>query len=654
MARPVGLQAGPILLHSRLMIVVLLLLLTLLYGPSTAAAVGVGAESRPCPAALEGGGGSRGGSARLPDGAFVRREGARFVLGGRPFAFVGANIDPLHGERSRGARCALLRALRHDGMSVARVWALGEGMPDDNPWVRRHVLLRAGPTGFIEDAYRELDDTLAAAREEGVRLILTLSNHWPDYGGVPMYLRWAGLSVEGLGFEDFYRDPRTRGYFRDHLARLLTRVNHRTGVRYVDDPTIFSWELMNESVVRSDEGAADRRAWVKEMAGLIRSYDKNHMIAAGLLGYDSLWERAQWVAAQALPEIDYCDSHLYPQLTGYRMSWARLRDLLDDRAMLARQVLRKPLVLGEFGFRTDGARTLWGAPRAAWFGRVVDQLLRDGAGGVLVWIYEPYSGKPRDFGIYIDRASTEDVRVALRRRGLALRARGDRPPPLDNPRLLAVAAASAGDAALPPPLYAPRLSLRNDTVHRGWRAERDGSLRLWIRPAGFALLHFERGGAWAPEPGAKGQGLPHAYGADSGRIEYRFTAAPPGRRGAPVELRLQARLSSEWPGAGAPLSGGSAVRVLLDGVELGWLAAVADDGVGRVERLATVDPALLRRVRAPGVHTLTFEVPEGPAARGLCIYGSPPAGAGGDPGWTAGAGDRIGPIELHLVPAAEG
>ena len=37
-------------------------------------------------------------TARVPDGAFVRRDGDRFVVAGQPFAFIGANIDPLHGD----------------------------------------------------------------------------------------------------------------------------------------------------------------------------------------------------------------------------------------------------------------------------------------------------------------------------------------------------------------------------------------------------------------------------------------------------------------------------------------------------------------------------------------------------------------------------
>ena len=93
-----------------------------------------------------------------------------------------------------------------------------------------------------------------------MRLVITLANNWSDYGGVPRYLRWAGVREEAAyGAADrFYSDPKLRAWYRAHLERLLKRRNQVTGVPYRDDPTILAWELMNESTVSTAAGA--RRA----------------------------------------------------------------------------------------------------------------------------------------------------------------------------------------------------------------------------------------------------------------------------------------------------------------------------------------------------------------------------------------------------------
>ncbi len=570
---------------------------------------------------------------RIPDGAYVQADGTRFVVAGKPFFFLGANFDPLHGESNRRRYREIIHTLAADGLSVGRVWVVGEGSEKPSPDSRKNDLFRAGPAGFIEEAYQQLDRVLAAARDEGVRLIVTLSNHWGDYGGVPMYLAWAGLPNDGMAFERFYEDEELRAYFRAGLDHLLSRRNTVTGTRYVDDPTIFAWELMNESQVLTARGIAARRRWIGEMARYIKARDGHHLVSAGLLGYAMRAERAEWIAVHQMKEIDYCDSHLYPQASGQVDSPRRLADFLDDRAQLARYVIGKPLIFGEFGFRTDGDLSWLGAPRAAWFGRFLDRILDNGGAGALAWIYEPFSGKPRDYGIYIDRPDTDDVRAAIRQR-VGRFAAG---PESKNPRL------SAGRAE--ELLYEPLLTLSGtQETHHAWRRTPEGDAVLSIPPVAFARARFERAGVWT------GGALEHAYGADSGSFRYRF-AAPVSALGParPARIDIQARLSSEWPGTSAPPEGGSLVKVRVDGALVGRVAAIPDDGIGRLERITIDDPALLVALRQ-GTHTLSFEVsysPSDPEAHGLCIYGD----ATGKGPLPPGAYHPI--LIRYLPPAAE-
>jgi mannan endo-1,4-beta-mannosidase len=518
-------------------------------------------------------------AALIPDGAFVKVDGARFVVGDKPFAFVGANLAVMHGP-ARAQATETLQAARADGFTVGRIWALGEGPTDAGPWSRDHELFRAGPDGWLEPAFVHLDHVLAEARARGLRLIVTVANHWKDYGGVPMYLRWAGLPTDGFGARDrFYSDEKTRAFYRAHLEKLLGRTNSVTGVRYTDDPTIFAWELMNESQI--DQDHAGRAAFVTEMARFIRARDKHHLISSGASIYTSRAERADWLALCELAEVDYCDGHLYPQTTDEVEDAARLDAYIDDRVQLARHVAKKPIVFGEFGFSGD---SFLGTPRKAWFERFLSRVFLDGAAGALAWIYQPWPG--RDFAIFVDRSETADLRTVLR--GWARRAL--LAPAPNNPLL--------GDARGDAPLYDPYHLVKKAPLERVL----DGAV-LEIPPERFAAGRFERIGVWSGGP------LVQAYGGGDGWFEYPFSSPTSGR------ATLTARLSSEFPGASAPPDGGSHVVLSVDGKSVAELEVIPDDGQGRVHHLTF--PV------AAGAHILRLEVPPGPRAHGLCVYGEP-------------------------------
>jgi hypothetical protein len=427
---------------------------------------------------------------------------------------------------------------------------------------------------------------LAEARTRGLRVIVTLANYWDDFGGVREYLTWAHLPTSGYDARDrFFSDEKVRAFYRAHLARLLDRVNSVNGVRYADDPTIFAWELMNESQVASTAGATARRSWIDEMASFIKARDPNHLVTPGVMGYTSRAERAEWLAVCRLPTVDYCDSHLYAETTDRVTSRQRLQAYIDDRVQLARHVAHKPIVFGEFGFHTDGAGYL-DEPRAAWFNTFLERAIFDGAGGVLAWIYQPWFGRARDFGIYVDRADTDDVRAALRKFAALAAAT----PAPQNPLL----GDAHGDALLYDPYVTETRSPYQHTATDGGAIE--------IPPNAFASARWERLGTFGAGPDA------HAYGGGDGWFDYSFTLP------RAATQTLEARLSSEWPGNSAPADGGSDVAVLVDGVRVATLGVIPDDGTGRAEKVP------LGRLRA-GRHTLRLAVAPGAAAHGLCIYG---------------------------------
>ncbi|MBI2897012.1 MAG: cellulase family glycosylhydrolase [Deltaproteobacteria bacterium] len=302
--------------------------------------------------------------------AFVRVRGGDLTVDGQPFRFVGVNAYYLHEEATRevlGVAAAkgkidevLARAVDL-GATVVRTWAF-----NDDP--ESGTVIQEAPLAYSEAGLVGLDRVIAAAGAHGLRLVLPLGNYWPDYGGVPQYLRWHGLPP---GRPDrFFTDPGVRSHFRAHIEHLSSRKNTVTGIRYRDDPTILAWELLNEprGTGLDAEGAA-LASWVAEMADTVRRADPNHLVGTGEEGFDSVggldsayWRRlgarelvspgagSDFLANTAL--VDFASCHVYPEAWGVPprdVAEAGTR-WIEEHARIA-ATLGKPLVVGEFGLR---------------------------------------------------------------------------------------------------------------------------------------------------------------------------------------------------------------------------------------------------------------------------------------------------------------
>src|SRR5215217_5572052 len=202
-----------------------------------------------------------------PRDQFVRQRGGRFVIGQKPFRFVGANVAVMYRDEDRARMPETLHEAAQAGIKVVRVWAFGEGGPGDvgpmadfDDWPRHHYFRRA-PGEWNEDAFVYLDKVIAEAAKNNIYVQLCLVNWWRDTGGVTQYLRWAGINNEKAVL--FYSNPETRRLYREHLEKLATRRNTITGVYYRDDPAIFGWELMNEAQAITGRWT-ERRAWFAE------------------------------------------------------------------------------------------------------------------------------------------------------------------------------------------------------------------------------------------------------------------------------------------------------------------------------------------------------------------------------------------------------
>jgi len=358
--------------------------------------------------------------------SFVRTRGTRFVIGGRPFRFVGANVAVMYRDEDRAAMPETLARASQAGIRVVRVWASGEGGPNDvgpladfADWPRTHPF-RWAPEKWNEEALVHLDKVIAEAARNNLYVQLCLTNWWRDTGGVTQYLRWAGINDAaddkfpfGINPERamlFYTNEETRRLYRQHVEKIVTRRNTLTGTLYRDDPNIFGWELMNEAQVVTGRWA-ERRAWIKEMSAYLKSLDPNHVVTPGDWGYRTAAERREWLADHQLASIDYCDVHNYPRPdeNSFVDSSAAMREFVDNRAAAAFFV-KKPLVFGEFGMGVEGHN---GFSQAEWFRAFFESNVRAGSAGAMFWILTPDPG--RGYGVTYTTTRDESVMAEVSR-----------------------------------------------------------------------------------------------------------------------------------------------------------------------------------------------------------------------------------------------
>jgi mannan endo-1,4-beta-mannosidase len=296
----------------------------------------------------------------------VSVSGGKFVLAGRPYYFVGVNfwqgmnlgVDGPSGDRARLVE--ELDRLQQLGVTNLRVMASSEG-PDTEPY-RMVPALMISPGVYNEGVLDGLDYLVAQMGQRGMQAVMVLNNYWHWSGGMAQYVSWheeTSIPYPGDWFAfmaysaRFYACAECQAWYRNHIEAIVNRTNPYTGLKYRDDPAIFSWELANEPRRYPDE-------WIDETAAYIKSLDPNHLVTTGSEGTPP-WERQSFRETHNGPDIDYTTIHIWPQNWGwydpsnpssYLAAEARARDYFQDHAADA-AALGKPLVLEEFGLARD-------------------------------------------------------------------------------------------------------------------------------------------------------------------------------------------------------------------------------------------------------------------------------------------------------------
>jgi mannan endo-1,4-beta-mannosidase len=297
---------------------------------------------------------------------FVTASDGKFVLGGCPYYFVGANfwqgmelgVDGPTGNR--GLLVAELDRLQELGVTNLRIMASSEG-PNTEPY-RMVPALMISPGVYDESVLEGLDYLLAQMGQRNMKAVMVLNNYWQWSGGMGQYVSWHehtpipypgdyGTFMDYVS--QFYSCQECQTWYRNHIETIITHTNPYTGLKYRDDPTVFSWELANEPRRYPD-------SWIDDTAAYITSLDPNHMVTTGSEGTPP-GERIDFVETHNGPNIDYATIHIWPQNWGwYDPRDSSTYDTAEVRAIIYFQnaaadarLLNKPLVLEEFGLARD-------------------------------------------------------------------------------------------------------------------------------------------------------------------------------------------------------------------------------------------------------------------------------------------------------------
>ena len=204
-------------------------------------------------------------------------------------------------------------------------------------------------------------------------------------------------------------DQGYRNMFHDEMALDAERLLLKTVVGALKDhPGIWMWNLGNEPdlfawPITSEAGAA----WIKEMAGLIKSIDPNHPVTIGLHG-DGLHRDNGLRIDKVYAHTDIAVMHSYPMYT----PWARKPldpDFVPFTCALTAALSGKPVLMEEFGGCTalpgEATYTMkWtetnGREReqfmaseedfAEFLSLTIPKLNDSGATGAMLWCYADY------------------------------------------------------------------------------------------------------------------------------------------------------------------------------------------------------------------------------------------------------------------------
>ncbi|MDD2436228.1 MAG: cellulase family glycosylhydrolase [Massilibacteroides sp.] len=313
--------------------------------------------------------------------SFVQVRDGQFLRDNKPIYFIGVNFwyAPILGSQGEfGDRKRLLAELNFmqaNGITNVRVLVGADG-PDGIPSKISPTLQRA-PGVYHAGLLDGLDFFLNELSKRNMYAVLYFHNTWEWSGGYAQYLNWSGYgpvpipSIDGWDafncyVSSFFDCESCTVLFKKHIRHILMRTNFYNKRKYVEDPTILSWQIANEPRPMGEANKAAYEKWLKEIAAYIKNLDSNHLVSTGSEGeVGSEDDFDLYKRVHSDPNIDYLTIHVWPKNWGW-IDEQNITATLDSAIIktdhylkkhleLAR-ILKKPIVLEEFGLPRDHHR----------------------------------------------------------------------------------------------------------------------------------------------------------------------------------------------------------------------------------------------------------------------------------------------------------
>jgi mannan endo-1,4-beta-mannosidase len=311
---------------------------------------------------------------------FVKVKGHNFMIGTRPYHYIGANywygglLSVVKGEAGKKRLQTELDFLKKNGITNLRVMVGAEGLSTYSFRVRESNQPEQGV--YDDKLLTGLDYLLQQMGKRDMKAVLFLTNTWEWSGGFGQYLQWNGYGPQPLPHTPEYNWDKSKAYItqfftcdncrdalNNYIKHIISRINTYTHKKYTRDAAIMAWELCNEPRPMGTANTPLYVQWISQTAALIKSMDKNHLVTTGSEGDIATDNNIDiYQAVHADKNIDYLTIHIWPKnwqwfkdtsiVEGMPTVIGNTKSFIDKHVAVAEK-LNKPLVLEEFGLPRD-------------------------------------------------------------------------------------------------------------------------------------------------------------------------------------------------------------------------------------------------------------------------------------------------------------